>query len=67
MSLPKPPGGFWKVAHRGASALAPENSLAALEAALAAQVDIVELDVLAVEGALRLAIRPRKFVPTARR
>ena len=55
MSLPKPPGGYWKVAHRGASALAPENSLAALEAALAAEVDIVELDVLAVDGALRLA------------
>ena len=55
MSLPKPEGGYWKVAHRGASALAPENSLEALEAALAAGVDIVELDVLAVDGSLRLA------------
>ena len=55
MSLPEPAGAYWKVAHRGASALAPENSLAALEAALAANVDIVELDVLAVGGALRLA------------
>ena len=55
MSLPKPAGGYWKVAHRGASALEPENSLAALEAALAANVDIVELDVLHVGGALRLA------------
>jgi glycerophosphoryl diester phosphodiesterase len=55
VSLPKPVGGYWKVAHRGASTLAPENSLAALEAALAANVDIVEVDVLHVGGALRLA------------
>ena len=55
MSLPKPAGGYLKVAHRGASALAPENSLAALEAALAAKVDMVELDVLARDGPLRLA------------
>ena len=55
MSLPKPAGGYLKVAHRGASALAPENSLSAVEAALAAGVDIVELDVLAVDGGLRLA------------
>jgi glycerophosphoryl diester phosphodiesterase len=55
VSLPTPAGGYLKVAHRGASALAPENSLEALEAALAAQVDMVELDVLALDGALRLA------------
>jgi glycerophosphoryl diester phosphodiesterase len=53
--LLRPGGGYWKVAHRGASALAPENSLAALEAALDARVDIVELDVLPVAGELRLA------------
>ena len=55
MSLPKPAGRYLKVAHRGASALAPENSLAALDAALAAEVDMVELDVLALDGRLRLA------------
>jgi glycerophosphoryl diester phosphodiesterase len=55
VSLPEPAGGYLKVAHRGASALAPENSLAAVEAALAAAVDIVELDVLAVDAGLRLA------------
>jgi len=55
VSLPKPSGGYIKVAHRGASALAPENSLAALEAALAAGVDMVELDVVPAEGSLRLA------------
>ena len=55
MSLPKPAGGYLKVAHRGASALAPENSLAALEAALAAGVDVVELDVVWAGGAPRVA------------
>jgi glycerophosphoryl diester phosphodiesterase len=35
VTLPKPAGGYLKVAHRGASALAPENTLVALEAALA--------------------------------
>ena len=63
MSLPKPAGGYLKVAHRGASALAPENSLAAVEAALAAAVDIVELDVLAVDGGLRLAHSAAQLQP----
>lgn len=34
------------IGHRGAKAVAPENTLAALEAAVAARVDVVELDVL---------------------
>jgi len=55
VSLPKPPGAYWKVAHRGASALAPENSLEALEAALAAGLDMIELDVVSAGGELRLA------------
>jgi glycerophosphoryl diester phosphodiesterase len=63
VSLPKPAGGYLKVAHRGASALAPENSLAAVEAALAAAVDIVELDVLAVDGGLRLAHSAAQLQP----
>ena len=63
VSLPKPAGGYLKVAHRGASALAPENSLAAVEAALAAEVDIVELDVLAVDGGLRLAHSAAQIQP----
>jgi len=61
--LPKPAGGYLKVAHRGASALAPENSLSAVEAALAAGVDIVELDVLAVDGGLRLAHSAAQIQP----
>ena len=67
MSLPKPAGGYLKVAHRGASALAPENSLAALEAALAAKVDMVELDVLALDGALRLAHSAAQVQPDSPR
>jgi glycerophosphoryl diester phosphodiesterase len=41
-----------RVGHRGAAALAPENSLAAIEAAAASGADVVELDVL---GGLRVA------------
>jgi glycerophosphoryl diester phosphodiesterase len=33
------------IGHRGAAAVAPENTLAALEAALAARVDLVEFDI----------------------
>jgi glycerophosphoryl diester phosphodiesterase len=55
VKLIRPAGAYWTVAHRGASALAPENSHAALEAALAAAVDFVELDVLFAGDGLRLA------------
>ena len=48
-----------KIGHRGAAALAPENSLAAIEAAAAHGVDVVELDVLrGPNGALVLAHGP---------
>lgn len=43
------------IGHRGAAALAPANTLAALEAALEAGVDIVEVDVFALEGRLVLS------------
>ena len=47
------------IGHRGAAALAPENSLAAIEAGAAAGVDGVELDVLrARDGGLVLAHGP---------
>jgi glycerophosphoryl diester phosphodiesterase len=55
VNLLEKPGGYWKVAHRGASALAPENSIAALEAACATNVDMVELDVVVADGELRVA------------
>lgn len=51
--------GVVRVGHRGAAALAPENSLAAIEAAAAVGVDAVELDVLRRgDGALALAHGP---------
>jgi glycerophosphoryl diester phosphodiesterase len=51
--------GVVRVGHRGAAALAPENSLAAIEAAAAAGVDAVEVDVLRREdGELVLAHGP---------
>jgi glycerophosphoryl diester phosphodiesterase len=55
VNLLRPRGGFWKVAHRGGAALGPENTLAAVRAALARGVDMVELDVVEAEGELRLA------------
>jgi glycerophosphoryl diester phosphodiesterase len=46
----------WRIGHRGAAALAPGNTLAALERAVAEGVDVVEFDVLDLEdGTLVLA------------
>lgn len=67
MNLRRSAGGYWKVAHRGASALAPENSLAAVEAALAAGVDMVELDVVSADGELRLAHSTVQLLPESPR
>jgi glycerophosphoryl diester phosphodiesterase len=48
-----------RVGHRGAAALAPENTLAAIEAAAAQGVDVVEVDVLrGRDGGLVLAHGP---------
>jgi glycerophosphoryl diester phosphodiesterase len=53
-----------RVGHRGAAALAAENSLAAIEAAVAHGIDVVELDVLeGASGELVLAHGPE--VPAA--
>lgn len=46
MELLRGARGVVRVGHRGAASLAPENSLAAIEAAAASGVDAVELDVL---------------------
>jgi glycerophosphoryl diester phosphodiesterase len=46
MELRRVARGVVRVGHRGAAALAPENSLAAIEAAAACGADAVELDVL---------------------
>jgi glycerophosphoryl diester phosphodiesterase len=51
--------GVVRVGHRGAAALAPENSLAAIEAGASAGVDVVELDLLwRADGVLVLAHGP---------
>ena len=51
--------GVVRVGHRGAAALGPENSLAAIEAGAAAGVDVVEIDLLwRADGALVLAHGP---------
>jgi glycerophosphoryl diester phosphodiesterase len=46
LELRRGDAGVVRVGHRGAAALAPENSLAAIEAAAAVGADVVELDVL---------------------
>jgi glycerophosphoryl diester phosphodiesterase len=47
-----------RIGHRGAPALAPENTLESLAAAIEYGVDLVELDVIAHEGRLRVAHTP---------
>lgn len=61
IELRRPPGTFARVGHRGASALAPENTLEALELAVELGCDMLEFDVLdLVDGTLVLAHdRPR--------
>jgi glycerophosphoryl diester phosphodiesterase len=56
-------GRYVRIAHRGAAALADENSLAAIEAGLAADVDLVEFDLLEVGGRLVVAHTPELAVP----
>jgi glycerophosphoryl diester phosphodiesterase len=56
IELRRPPGGFARVGHRGASALAPENTLPALKLAVDLGCDMLEFDVLdLVDGTLVLA------------
>jgi glycerophosphoryl diester phosphodiesterase len=56
-------GRYLRIAHRGAAALAAENSLAAIEAGLAADVDLVEFDVLELGGRLLVVHAPELAVP----
>ncbi len=63
MRLRAEEGRFLRIAHRGAAALAEENSLAAIEAGLAADVDLVEFDVLEVAGRLVVAHAPELADP----
>jgi glycerophosphoryl diester phosphodiesterase len=51
-------GRVLRIGHRGAAALAPENTLASIEAAIEYDLDLVEIDVVAEANALRLAHSP---------
>jgi glycerophosphoryl diester phosphodiesterase len=56
LELRRPPGRFARVGHRGASALAPENTLPALALAVELGCDMLEFDVLDLaDGTLVLA------------
>jgi glycerophosphoryl diester phosphodiesterase len=48
-------GGPLRIGHRGAAALAPANSLAAIDAGLAVGLDGIEIDVVAEGGRLQVA------------
>jgi glycerophosphoryl diester phosphodiesterase len=48
-------GRMLRIGHRGAAALAPENTIASLALALELDCDLVEVDVLELDGALVLA------------
>jgi glycerophosphoryl diester phosphodiesterase len=54
-------GRVLRIGHRGAAALAPENTLASIEAAIEYEVDLVEIDVVAHADALRLAHSPAQL------
>jgi len=59
-------GRVLRIGHRGAAALAPENTIAAFEAALEFGVDFVEFDVLeGPDGALAVAHDPQVYRPGA--
>ncbi len=56
IELRRTDGGFWRVAHRGASAIAPENTIHAFRAAVDLGVDLIEFDVFELrDGTLVLA------------
>jgi glycerophosphoryl diester phosphodiesterase len=57
----RPEGGPLRVGHRGAPALAPENTIASLVAAIERGVDLVEMDVVSDRDELRLAHGPERL------
>jgi glycerophosphoryl diester phosphodiesterase len=50
-----------RIGHRGAAALAPENTIASLSLAVELGCDLLELDVIAVDGTLVLAHSPEEL------
>jgi glycerophosphoryl diester phosphodiesterase len=66
ITLRRPAGAFARVGHRGASALAPENTLEALQLAVELGCDMLEFDVLARDdGTVMLAHELRLVGPDA--
>lgn len=63
MNLLRDGGPLLRIGHRGAARLAPANTLHAIEAALEAGVDMVELDVLGAGGRVVLAHSERELTP----
>jgi glycerophosphoryl diester phosphodiesterase len=62
IELRRPPGQFARVGHRGASALAPDNTLEAFELAVELGCDMLEFDVLPLgDGTLVLAHSRREL------
>lgn len=58
--LARPDAGLMIAAHRGAHSRAPENSLAAIEDAIAAGVEIVEIDVAVTKDGTPVLMHDRK-------
>lgn len=58
-------GGPLRIGHRGAAALAPDNSLAGIELAFEAGLDGVEIDVVAGSGRLLVAHSPAELGPAS--
>ena len=54
-------GRLLKIGHRGAAALAPENTAAALALAVELGCDLIEFDVIELDGALVLAHSPEEL------
>lgn len=66
MTVPRSAPAYLRVGHRGAAALAPENTIASLAAALEHDVDLVEFDVVAApDGRLVLAHSREQARPAA--
>lgn len=56
-------GRVLRIGHRGAAALAPENTLRSIETAIDLGVDLVEIDVVENQGRLRLAHDSSSLTP----
>lgn len=61
IDLRRPGGRMLRIGHRGAAALAPENTVPSLALAVELGCDLVELDVIAVAGTLVLAHSPEEL------